>query len=221
MRAYHLIRLIPVASLALAFSSGMAGCSSVERSRALGDERVSANTMAVQVCSTCHGIRGVSTSPNFPHLAAQSAAYLEAQLKGFRSRGRSDPAGFEYMWGISARLTDQQIAGLSLYFSQQPAAPGHSRDTAREQRGQAIFADGIAASGVPACASCHGVKGEGLGTFPRLAGQHADYVSKQLAVFQRTDERAEGAMMKTVAHSLTDDDIINLAVYVQSIQPGQ
>lgn len=208
-----------LAAMALAAMACIGGCSAPERSRTLGDSRVSANTIAVQVCSNCHGVQGVSTSPNFPHLAAQPAAYLEAQLKAFKGHGRSDRAGFEYMWGLSSRLSDEQIAGLSSYFSRQPAAPGRAGDPAREQRGKAIFADGISASGIPACASCHGAKGEGMGTFPRLAGQHADYVFKQLTVFQRTDERPDGAIMKGVAHALTHDDILSLAAYVESIRP--
>ena len=206
--------------LALILLAGIAGCSSVERSRSLSDEQVSARTTALQVCSNCHGVKGISTSPNFPHLAAQSSDYLETQLKAFRGHVRADPAGFEYMWGISSKLSDQQIAGLSNYFSQQPAANGHSSDPMREQRGKAIFSDGIGSSGVPACASCHGTHGEGMGAFPRLAGQHADYVSKQLTVFQRTDERPDGAIMKTIVHSLTHDDILSLASYVESIGPS-
>jgi len=70
---------------------------------------------------------------------------------------------------------------------------------------------------IPACAGCHGARGEGNGTFPRLAGQHADYVVKQLVVFQRTDERPEGAIMKTVAHALTEDNMEAVAAYVQGL----
>ncbi|GJJ04288.1 hypothetical protein RugamoR64_48260 [Duganella rhizosphaerae] len=108
-------------------------------------------------------------------------------------------------------LIQFSLAGLSRYFAQQPAATGHSSDPVREKRGKAIFADGISSSGTPACASCHGAHGEGMGAFPRLAGQHADYVSKQLRVFQRTDERPDSPVMQSVAHTLTNDDIVSLA----------
>lgn len=220
MIAFSSLRPAAGATLALMLAASLAACSSVERSRSLSDANVSARTIATQVCSNCHGMQGVSTSPNFPHLAAQSPAYLAAQLKAFRGHGRSDPAGFEYMWGISARLTDQQIADLSTYYAQQPAASGRSHNATLEQRGQAIFANGVSGNGVPACASCHGAHGEGMGAFPRLAGQHADYVAKQLGVFQRTTQRPEGAVMKTVAHALSQDDITCLSLYVASIKPG-
>ncbi|RFP08500.1 cytochrome c4 [Duganella sp. BJB488] len=218
MSAVLLLRPTTACVLASMLLAGIAGCTSIERSRSFSDERVSASTTALQVCSNCHGVKGISTSPNFPHLAAQSPGYLEAQLKAFRGHGRADPGGFEYMWGISAKLSDRQIAGLSRYFSQQPAATGYSSDPVREQRGKAIFADGISSSGVPACASCHGAHGEGMGAFPRLAGQHADYISKQLTAFQRTDERPDSAIMQSVAHALTNDDIASLASYVESIR---
>jgi cytochrome c553 len=212
MNRQHVLPLLCACALALA------ACASPERSRALDDPRVSATTIALQVCSNCHGARGVSTSPNFPNLAAQVPAYFEAQMKAFRSHGRRDPAGFEYMWGVSARLDDAQIAGLASYFGAQPAALTRSRDSTLEASGQRIFEQGIAATSVPACVSCHGAHGEGAGTFPRLAGQHADYVVKQLKVFQRTDQRPEGSIMKTVAHSLTPGNIDSIAAYVESIQ---
>src|SRR5471032_1378321 len=69
----------------------IAACSSVDRSRQLADPGTPATTIALQVCANCHGAQGVSTSPNFPILAAQSATYLTEQLKSFRSHGRSDP----------------------------------------------------------------------------------------------------------------------------------
>lgn len=197
----------------------LGACSSVDRSRSLEDASVSPITTARQVCSNCHGVQGVSVSPNFPNLAAQTPAYLEAQLKSFRAHGRLDPAGFEYMWGISAKLTDGQIAGLAAYFSAQAPARMPQERPSMEQLGRLIFENGITASGVPACTSCHGAHGEGSGPFPRLAGQHADYVVKQLNVFQRTDERPTGAVMKPIVHSLTAENIESIAAYVQSIQP--
>ncbi|HTD03030.1 c-type cytochrome, partial [Undibacterium sp.] len=66
-----------------------AGCSLEERSRALNNPNIAPRTIALQVCSNCHGAAGISESPNFPVLAAQSQPYLVAQLKSFKSHGRS------------------------------------------------------------------------------------------------------------------------------------
>ena len=196
-----------------------AGCASPERSRTLNDPAVPAQVIAQQVCSNCHGIDGNSVSPNFPRLAAQQPAYLVGQLTGFRDHHRSDPAGFEYMWGLSRRLTDGQIKGLADYFSaQKPArnAPGNATLAAL---GAEVFAHGVPAKEIPPCQGCHGNHAQGNGSFPRLAGQHADYIEKQLLVFQRTDERPEGAIMKTVAHLLTRENMAAVANYLQGLPP--
>ncbi len=58
---------------------------------------------------------------------------------------------------------------------------------------------------------------QGNDAFPRLASQHVDYIVKQLIVFQRTDERPKGAVMKTIVHDLSADDIRNVAAYLQTL----
>lgn len=198
----------------------VAGCANPERSRDVGNPNVSAAVLAQQVCSNCHGVTGVSISPNFPNLAAQTPVYLASQLKEFRTHNRSDPAGFEYMWGLSRALTDAQIQGLADYYAHQTPPRGTPASHAeRVAAGDKLFHEGLPAKNIPACLACHGDKGQGNEQFPRLAGQHADYVAKQLLVFQRGNERPEGAIMKTIAHELTHDDVLNAAAYVQSIGP--
>jgi cytochrome c553 len=196
----------------------MPGCANPSRSRDVSNPQVEATTLARQVCSNCHGISGNSVSPNFPNLAAQTPEYLVAQLKGFRSHDRRDPAGFEYMWGLSRKLTDQQIEGLASYYAGQTLAPSQAAAPSQMlAAGKAVFEEGVPAKNVPACTSCHGASGMGNGSFPRIAGQHADYVVKQLMVFQRTHERAGGLAMEAVAHDLSRDDIESVATYVQSM----
>jgi cytochrome c553 len=213
-RAARWAVMVAVSSLLV----GAGGCADTVRSRNLGNPATPALTIAQQVCSNCHGVRGQSVSPNFPNLAAQTESYLVAQLEGFKAHGRRDPAGFEYMWGLSRSLTDAQIKGLAAYFAtQRPVPQPLEAPASRREAGAAIFAQGLAAKNVPPCTTCHGPQGEGQANFPRLAGQHADYVEKQLLVFQRTDQRPEGAVMKTVAHELSREDIRNVAAYVQSM----
>lgn len=207
------------AALVLALAS--TGCANVERSRNLADPAVAGKTMALQVCSDCHGADGNSISPNFPNLAAQTEPYLAEQLGAFRKHNRLDPAGFEYMWGLSKNLSDRQIQELAAYFAGQKLAPvGYvSGEPALRDAGKAVFSDGVPAKNIPACSTCHGPEGAGNQQFPRIAGQHADYLVKQLLVFQRTDQRPEGAVMKVIAHDLTPENIRAVASYLESL-PG-
>ena len=204
-------------ALITALISLTSACSTPDRSRNIGDPAVSGRTIAIQVCANCHGVNGNSTSPNFPKLAGQQETYFIAQLNEFKSHGRIDPAGFEYMWGLSSRLNDKQIAELAKYYAEQKPFPDEAGDPARANQGKRIFTSGITDKGVPACASCHGAEANGNATFPRLAGQHADYIVKQLKIFQRTNERPAGAIMKGVTHDLSDSDMTAVAAYVQAL----
>ena len=191
------------------------GCSTLERSRDLANPNVPPQVTAVQVCSICHGIDGNSVSPNFPRLAGQQPDYLVSQLQNFRSQGRSDPAGFEYMWGLSHHLSDAQIKGLADYFAKQTPQPNARVDAKLIAAGKEIYTLGVEAKDAPPCMACHGPNGEGLASFPRLAFQHQDYVVKQLQVFQRTDERPNTPMTQ-VAHLLSKEEMQAVAGYVQA-----
>lgn len=196
----------------------LSGCGDITRSRDTGNPGVSAVTLAQQVCSSCHGVDGNSVSPNFPNLAGQVPGYTAAQLKGFRSHERQDPAGFIYMWGLSRGLTEEQITGLADYYAKQsPGTFSVPGDPKRIPAGQQLYTSGVPDRGVAPCISCHGAAGQGIAAFPRLAGQHYDYVVKQLNIFQKTDGRPEGAVMKAVVHELTQDDMKNVAAFVQTL----
>ena len=121
------------------------------------------------------------------------------------------------MWGLSRSLTDAQIQELAAYFARQKPGADQPENAKLENAGKAIFANGIPSEGVPACLACHGAEGAGDGHHPRIAGQHADYIVKQLLVFQRTEERPQGAEMKVAAHHLTPEDIQAVAAYVSTI----
>ncbi|WP_273945106.1 c-type cytochrome [Burkholderia pseudomallei] len=66
-----------------------------------------------------------------------------------------------------------------------------------------------------ACAACHGQNGQGAGTFPRLAGQHADYLRRQIDVF-KNGMRANAPVMSAVAHTLDGEQAKAVAAWLQS-----
>jgi len=206
----HLLSIAALGGLAV-----LAGCADTSRSRALDDPKVPGQALAEQVCSNCHGQRGISSSENFPHLAAQPADYVDGQLRSLRDKHRRDPAGAVYMWGIARNLSDAQIAQLAAYYAAQPAARPAPAPLVEPRVGRQVFAEGLPERGVPACAGCHGDKGQGNGAIPRLAHQQRAYLLRQLAVLSRSpDDRPMGTLMNAVAHRLNDDDMRALADYI-------
>ena len=195
---------------------GVSGCTNVSSSRNVNDPRVSGTTLAIQVCSACHGVTGESVSPMFPKLAGQSKEYLVAQLADFKGHDRSDSRGTQYMWGYT-QITTKQVDELAEYFSAQPAMLARKDKVELLTRGEAVFRNGVADKGVVQCVACHGASGEGNGAFPRLAGQHANYVLEQIKVFQLTAQRPRGAAMQQVTHELTEPDAIAVSHYIESI----
>jgi cytochrome c553 len=179
---------------------------------AMGQE--SAMDLIRKECSACHGARGVSVAPTFPNLAGQQAPYLEAQLKAFRDRSRADPHAQAFMWGMAAQLTDATISEIAKFFAAQPPAPGRPADPAEVAAGKKIFEGGIEAQHVPACRTCHGEKAQGNGPFPRLAGQHRNYLERQLAAFI-SNARANEIMHEN-SKNLTALQISQLAAFLSS-----
>ena len=176
--------------------------------------RAHAQQIAVTVCGTCHGPTGNSINPKYPRLAGQNANYLAAQLKAFRAQTRGDPDAIGYMWGMASQLDDDTIQALAAYYSAQKAEPSASGASASISRGRQIYAQGVAAQGVPACASCHGPDAHGLQDFPRLAGQHGQYVLKQLASFQSNMRNV--AIMHGVAQNLNLEDMNAVAAFLET-----
>ena len=95
----------------------------------------------------------------------------------------------------------------------QAQSGGHPADA---RRGAVIVAQGTAA-GAPPCAQCHAFNGvsDASGAFPRLAGQSAYYLAKQLRDFA-SGERAS-AIMSPIAKALSRDDVADVAAYFGSV----
>jgi cytochrome c553 len=169
----------------------------------------------IQTCGVCHGANGRSVSPTFPNLAAQTAPYIELQLHAFKNQTRADPDAQAYMWGMASQLSDTSITDLAAYFAAQPAAPGKGGNATLIAQGKQIFLAGIPEREIPACASCHGAEAHGNGPFPRLAGQHAPYLYKQLLVIQNVLRTAP--VMHGVIKDLSREQMLSVVAYLESI----
>jgi cytochrome c553 len=195
--------------------SGFAAVAAAQTATSSGAARTPGEERAINLCSTCHGPRGISTSPEFPILAAQREPYLVAQLEAFQARTREEKAAHDFMWGIAGNLDAATIRSIAQYYASQPPAAGRPGDPALVARGRELFTKGLPDRGIPPCASCHGPTAEGAADFPRLAGQHAKYVRRQLEYIQALTRKAP--VMHGIVKDLMPAEIEAIALYVQSL----
>jgi cytochrome c553 len=169
-----------------------------------------------QVCAACHGIDGNSPLPANPNLAGQHPEYLAKQLAEFKSGIRKNAV----MTGMTSGVSTEDIRSIAAFYGAQKSKDSAARDKDLAAKGRALYRGGIASKGVAACAGCHSPNGAGIPSqYPRLAGQHADYVSAQLKAF-RAGDRANDAnqMMRDTAAKLSDAEINALAEYIAGLR---
>ena len=121
---------------------------------------------------------------------------------------------------IAAGLSEADMKALAAYYGAQQLAPAAATDKELASLGQRIWRGGIAASGVPACAGCHGPTGAGMpAQYPRVAGQFAEYVAGQLKAFKEGARANDpNGMMRGVAARMTDQEIRAVAEYAAGLR---
>ncbi len=174
-----------------------------------------------QVCAACHGADGNSQIAINPKLAGQIPEYLYKQLTNFKAAaGKKAERANPVMAGMVANLSPDDMRNLAAYFAGQTAKPGEAQSKDLVALGQRIYRGGIASEGVPACASCHGPSGAGMpAQYPRLSGQHAEYIGAQLKAFRsgaRVNDTNES--MRGVAGRLSDREIAAVADYIAGLR---
>ena len=159
------------------------------------------------LCTACHGPQGNPNLPEVPMLAGQSARYLYLQLRDFQEGRRTDPV----MSAMSKDLSRDEMHELAGWFAEQrPLAQPFQPDADRARRGQAKAAETL-------CTMCHLGGFVGQNEIPRVAGQPFAYVLKQLRDFKARRRTNDAGNMTSVASTLSDDDIENLAHYVAGL----
>ena len=168
----------------------------------------------MDMCIGCHGIVGYQASfpevHHVPKLSGQAATYIAKDLHEYKSGERKHPT----MHSVASSLSDQDIADLAAAYeaSGQPAPtlpaslpPADAKVTALIQKG--------------ACTSCHGPNlSQPIDpTYPRLAGQYADYLARALHEYKQGERK--NPIMGGFAGTLSEADINDLAAYFSSL-PG-
>ncbi|HWI82719.1 c-type cytochrome [Ramlibacter sp.] len=166
------------------------------------------------VCAACHGQDGNSGIPANPKLAQQHPEYIVKQLQDFKAGKRTSPV----MQGFAAQLNDAEMKNVAAWAASQKAKPGFAKDKELVALGERIYRGGVAERQVAACAGCHSPNGAGVPSqYPRLSGQHADYIAAQLVSF-RDGVRKNSPQMAQVAARLNDREIKAVADYVAGLR---
>jgi len=166
-----------------------------------------AKPLKAEICEACHGKNGNATDPQYPILAGQSWRYIYIELKDFNEGRRSDPQ----MSPMAVGLTRDEMMDLGSWFEAQKYLPtGFKADPAKVAAGKAK-ADEVL------CAMCHLGSLSGQNEIPRVAGQRYQYVLKQLKDFKARIRTNDAGNMTSVASTLSDTDIENLAQYAASL----
>ena len=118
------------------------------------------------------------------------------------------------MWGMATLVSDSMVDALAHYYASQTPAPGIAADAKLIAKGEKLFEQGVPERNIAPCASCHGAGAEGRSIFPRLAGQHAPYLARQLIVIQK--QLRTSPIMHGIIKDLTPDEIGAVAAYLQS-----
>ena len=154
------------------------------------------------LCLGCHGIDGHSPNALFPIISGQTSDYLKAQLYNFQSGRRHN----SIMEGITKDLKNDDIEKIANYFANKSIKTAGANPLIAEK----------GKDKVEVCAGCHGQNLTGQALVPRLAGQHADYLSKQLLAFKSGERKAE--QMNALAKNLSDEDINVISAYIATIK---
>ena len=180
------------------------------------------------MCASCHGSVGNAETLNWPSVAGQRADYTAKMLLDYRSGLRDEDERAGLMTHLARLMTPQQIADVSAYYASLPkpfapqAQPALAQplNATERQKVEQLVRRGDASRLITACASCHGLHGEGKGTTPAIAGQTTDYFIRTMRLYhngERHNDVYRG--MSQFSKRLSDADTALIARYYASLSP--
>lgn len=173
----------------------------------------------VAMCIGCHGISGYQASfpevYKVPKISGQGAKYIVAALAAYKQGDRKHPT----MRGIAETLTEQDMADIGAYYE----ASGKQEGAALPEKASREPSPQVAALlQKAACVSCHGANfAKPIDpAFPKIAGQHADYLFVALKAYKTDNNprvgRANG-VMAGIAKQFSNAELKALSVYISSL----
>ena len=185
-------------SLRLATSSRPAG--DIPRGKELNDS---------MMCSSCHGKEGLPPTNRWPAVAGQLESYTYKMLLDYQSGARSEDNRANIMTAVADLMSEQDMSDIAAYYASLPAP------TLAQQSAPALVTEGDKDRLITACASCHGLSGQGgiKGT-PAIAGQTAETLKRALQMYRSGDRDSDlYSVMRQASQRLTSSEIDSLANY--------
>ena len=185
----------------------LAGCTLLLPTLAAAQD-LEAGKAKAQICAGCHGADGNAVAPIFPNLAGQTWRYIYIQLKDYKEGRRTN----EIMSPMAATLSREDMINVANYFAAQSVKPNtFVTDDAKVLLGKTKADETL-------CAMCHLGGFSGQNEIPRVAGQQYDYVMTQLRAFKARSRTNDAGNMTSVAQTLSEGDMDNLAHYIASLR---
>lgn len=173
------------------------------------------------MCIGCHGIKGYQSAfpevYKVPMISGQSAQYISSALHAYKKGERKYPS----MRGIADSLSDQDIADLAAYYSASGVVAGAELPAKPVKE---PTAEVQALLNKTNCASCHGANFNKPidPSYPKLAGQHADYLFVALKAYKVDPSNPKvgrgNAIMSGMAKQYTNAELKLMANYLSSVQ---
>lgn len=178
-------------------------------------------------CAVCHGDDGNSLSPAFPKIAGLGEKYLLKQLQDIKSGDRN----VMEMAGQLDASSDQDLADIAAFYASQTTQLSGSTEfkvklnsgveVSSLELGAKLYRAGKLDVNTPSCSGCHSPTGMGNAPagYPRISGQHADYLEKQLLAFRESERSNDGEArtMRSVTQYLSNAEIKALANYIAGL----
>ncbi len=173
------------------------------------NEAVVRGGLRIRLCQYCHGKDGNSVKNDTPNLAQQNPVYLLTQFEYFRTDKRKN----KVMNELAKGLTEEERVNIALYFANQQVKVDNSQINVNSgiyKTGSEIY-KGI-------CIACHGKKGEGERTLPRIAGQKYEFLTNTLSAYKNQKGIRPDSAMTSISAALSENDILAVATFVSAMK---
>ncbi len=170
--------------------------------------------VAESSCARCHGMNGIGTAKDTPHIAGQRPAYMHFELRVYKNGGR----GANPMSNAVKFMSDDALMKVPAYYaSLDPAQPAPGSAKAAAPKSDPLAAGKAAAAG---CGGCHGETGiSKTAGMPSLVGLDPKYIVSATLAYKNGQRKHD--MMKTLVSALSEAEMNNIALYYAMQKPAK